>query len=61
MLKYSIGLDISAKTIYVCISTIDVAQKVTVKASCKVDNSISGFKQLTVWLSKHHKQKVFPW
>jgi len=60
MLKYSVGLDISAKTIHCCISVIDAAQKVTVKSSCKIDNTLSGFKQLDQWVGKHYKQKEIP-
>lgn len=60
MLKYSVGLDISAKTIHACISEIDAAQKVTVKSSCKIDNTLSGFKQLDQWINKHYKQKNVP-
>ena len=60
MLKYSVGLDISAKTIHACISTIDAGQRVTVKSSCKIDNAKSGFKQLDEWIKKHHKQKQIP-
>jgi transposase len=60
MLKYSVGLDISAKTIHACISVIDAAQKVTVKSSCKIDNTLSGFKQLDQWVNKHYKQKDVP-
>lgn len=60
MLKYSVGLDISAKTIHCCISGIDATQKVTVKSSCKIDNTLSGFKQLDQWVDKHHKEKEIP-
>jgi transposase len=60
MLKYSLGLDISAKTIQVCISVIDAAQKVTVKSSRKIDNTLSGFKDLDQWVDKHHKHKDVP-
>src|SRR5438309_807476 len=60
MLKYSVGLDISAKTIHACISTIDAGQKVSVKSSCKIDNSKAGFKQLDEWIKKHYKQKEIP-
>ncbi|SDD69457.1 hypothetical protein SAMN04488104_10481, partial [Algoriphagus faecimaris] len=31
MLKYSVGLDVSSKSIHGCLSTIDHGQKVTVK------------------------------
>lgn len=60
MLKYSVGLDISAKTINACISVIDAVQKVAVKSSCKIDNTVSGFKQLHQWIAKHYKQKDLP-
>jgi transposase len=60
MLKYSVGLDISAKTVHACISTIDATQKVTVKSSCKIDNTKSGFKQLDQWIKKHYKHKEIP-
>jgi len=60
MLKYSIGLDISAQTIHACISGIDAAQKVTVKSSCKIDNTLAGFKQLDQWANKHRKLKEVP-
>jgi transposase len=60
MLKYSVGLDISAKTIHACISAIDTGQKVTIKSSCKIDNTKAGFKQLEVWVRKHYKQKDIP-
>ena len=60
MLKYSVGLDISAKTIHACISAIDAVQKVTVKASRKIDNSKAGFVQLCEWMEKHIKQKELP-
>ena len=60
MVKYSVGLDISAKTIHACISTIDAAQKVTVKSSCKIDNSKGGFKQLCEWIKRHRKQSELP-
>jgi transposase len=60
MLKYSVGLDISAQTIHACISVIDAAQKVTVKSSCKIDNTLAGFKQLDQWADKHRKLKDVP-
>lgn len=60
MLKYSLGLDISAKAIQVCISVIDAAQKVTVKSTRKIDNTLSGFKDLEQWVNKHHKHKDVP-
>src|SRR5690606_36517686 len=60
MLKYSLGLDISAKSIQCCISVIDEQQKVTVKSSRKISNNTKGFEELTTWTSKHWKQTNVP-
>jgi transposase len=60
MLKYSLGLDISAKDIHGCISVIDIAQKVTIKATCKISNNRKGFEDLIQWLKEHWKQKDIP-
>ncbi|WP_343561614.1 IS110 family transposase [Sphingobacterium sp.] len=60
MLKYSVRLDISAKEIHCCFSTIDNKQKVTVKASRKINNSPKGFKDLVNWMIRHRKQIDIP-
>jgi len=60
MLKYSLGLDISANSIQCCISVIDEQQKVTVKSSRKISNNTKGFEELTTWISKHCKEKDVP-
>ena len=60
MLKYSLGLDISSKEIHCCFSTIDSNQKVTVKSSRKIANTINGFKGLEDWIIRHRKQKEIP-
>jgi transposase len=60
MLKYSVGLDVSAKVIHACMSVIDTMQKVTVKSSCKIDNTIAGYRQLDQWVKRHYKQKNLP-
>lgn len=60
MLKYSVGLDISSKEVHACLSVIDNAQKVKVKASRKFINSSGGFDMLHQWIQKHHKQKEIP-
>ncbi len=60
MLKYCLGLDVSSKEIYVCLSVIDHLQKVTVKCSSKFLNNPSGFDSLVAWLIKQHKQKDIP-
>jgi transposase len=60
MLKYCVGLDVSSKDFYACLSAIDALQKVTVKCSAKFPNNSSGFNSIDAWLIKHHKQKDVP-
>jgi len=60
MLKYSVGIDISSKDFYACISVIDEAQMVKVKASRKFANTPKGFEQFEHWMDKNHKQKEVP-
>lgn len=55
MLKYSLGLDISAKEIHCCLSAIDSGQKVTVRASRKIPNTLKGFRDLRDWLALKRK------
>jgi transposase len=60
MLKYSIGIDVSSEDLHVCICVIDALQKVTVKSSCSVTNNTTGFRKLSTWIAKHHKEKKVP-
>lgn len=60
MLKYSVGLDISSKSINGCLSTIDSSQKVTVKTTQTFANSKAGFKSMDAWISKNRKDKNIP-
>jgi transposase len=60
MLKYSIGLDVSSQKIYACICVIDMRQKVIIKSSIVVANTIAGFKNLDTWIQKHCKDKNIP-
>lgn len=60
MLKYSIGLDVSSKKINVCICVIDTQQKVGVKSSTVISNTLAGFKDLHTWIQKHYKDKSIP-
>lgn len=60
MLKYSIGIDVSSKELHVCIVVIDAAQKVTVKASGRFANNLSGFNLLKNWILKQRKLKDLP-
>lgn len=57
MLKYCLGLDVSSKELYACLSVIDQLQKVTVKSSSTFLNNPGGFDSLVAWLIKHHKQQ----
>ena len=57
-LKYSVGLDVSSKKINSCISIIDDRQKVSVKSSSVISNTINGFKSLQDWISKHKKEDL---
>ena len=60
MLKYCLGVDVSSKELYVCLSVIDHLQKVSVKSSSKFLNNPNGFDSLAAWLIKHYKQKDIP-
>ena len=42
-LKYGIGIDMAMKKFDVCLSLIDMAQKVTVKSSTSFTNNLKGF------------------
>jgi transposase len=57
-LKYSVGLDVSSKKINVCISVIDEKQKVIVKSSTIISNTLKGFCSLEDWISKHKKEVI---
>lgn len=60
MLKYSLGIDVSASSLACCISSIDQQQQVQVISTKNVANSPAGFTSLTDWAKKHHKQKQLP-
>ena len=60
MLKYCVGLDVSSKDFYACLSVIDPLQRVTVKCSSKFPNNSNGFNSIDAWLIKHRKQKDIP-
>jgi transposase len=57
-LKYSVGLDVSSKKINACISVIDEKQKVTVKSSTVISNTLKGFSFLEEWILKHKKETI---
>lgn len=60
MIKYSLGIDISMKDFYACLSVMDVSQNIKIKASRKFVNNVTGFKELIVWIEKHYKLKDIP-
>jgi transposase len=60
MVKYSLGIDISMKVFYACLSIIDIHQQVKVKASRKFNNTAAGFKELLEWIEKNYKEKEVP-
>lgn len=60
MVKYSLGIDVSMKVFYACLSIIDIHQQVRVKASRKFNNTAAGFKELCEWIEKNYKQKEVP-
>jgi transposase len=60
MLKYSIGLDISSKSINACLSTIDNGQKVTVKTTHTFANSKAGLNSMDTWIRKNRKDQSIP-
>lgn len=57
-LKYSVGLDVSSKKINACFSVIDEKQKVTVKSSTVICNTLKGFDTLNEWVLKHKKEPI---
>jgi transposase len=57
-LKYSVGLDVSSKKINACISVIDEKQKVVVKSSTIISNTLKGFSSLEEWILKHKKESI---
>lgn len=60
MLKYSLGIDVSATSLACCLSSIDEKQQVQVIATKTVVNSPAGFKSLIGWAKKHHKNRQLP-
>lgn len=60
MLKYSLGIDVSAPALACCLSSIDLTQHVRIVASSGFANTPSGWKALCNWLAKHRKQKDIP-
>lgn len=60
MLKYSVGLDVSAKDMKAAICSIDAEQMVKVMGSRTFVNSKGGFSELEKWMESKQKQKDVP-
>ena len=60
MIKYSLGIDFSMKFFHVCLSVIDLEQRIKVKGSRKFGNNQQGFEELYDWLIKHYKDQSVP-
>lgn len=60
MLKYSLGIDVSADSLACCLASINHQQQVQVITTKSVANSPTGFKALIRWISKHHHQPELP-
>lgn len=60
MLKYSLGIDVSADSLACCLSCINHQQQVQVITTRTVANSPAGFKTLIRWTGKHYNQPELP-
>jgi transposase len=60
VLKYSLGIDVSKKTLAVCLCALDAGLHVSVKASRSFDNSPKGHGLMKDWLTKHTGQPGGP-
>ncbi len=56
--KYAVGIDVSKDKLGSCISLINTTQKVTVKGSTSFNNTSEGYKLLSKWVEKHHKEDL---
>ena len=60
IIKYSVGLDVSAADIKACISVIDIEQRVKVQFSKTHSNTKKGLLELYNWIIKSHKSPEIP-
>ena len=58
LLKYGVGIDMGKDEFHACLSVIDHAQKVKVKATTKFKNTQSGFKEFYKWVGNHCKESL---
>jgi hypothetical protein len=50
IIRYGVGLDVAMEKFDVCISSIDMAQKITVKARRSFPNNSKGYQQFYKWI-----------
>jgi transposase len=60
IIKWSLGIDVGAKSIRCCLSSINSSQGVKVKASRKFNNTVAGLQELLLWIRKHYKDEDAP-
>ena len=60
IIKWSLGIDVGSKFIRCCLSSIDMAQAVKIKASRKLPNTPAGLQELLQWIKKHYKDQPVP-
>src|ERR1700738_3885604 len=60
IIKWSLGIDVGAKSIRCSLCSIDITQKVKVKGSRKFNNTASGLQELLLWIRKHYKDGEIP-
>jgi transposase len=59
LIKYAVGIDVSANKLDVCFGEINTRQEFKVKGKREFANNQKGFKELEPWLKKHQKQNLF--
>lgn len=58
LIKYAVGIDVSADKLDICFSEIDIEQNVKVVAQRQVSNSDQGIKFIIPWLKKNQRQDI---
>lgn len=60
MLKYTVGIDVSGEQLRCCFSCLTAELDTIVKSSRKFSNNGAGFRELSLWMEKHRKDKDLP-
>jgi transposase len=58
LLKYLIGVDVSKDKFDACLISLDSNLGMHVQSTHKFENTPAGFKEMTVWMKKHYKEKI---